>query len=97
MTLIQVLRPDVTEPPKPAMTRAPRRALPATATIGLVPNGKPLARELLAVLADEIAQRLERRLELVWLEKPSASAQISAEEAGAMAVRAHIVITGLGD
>jgi hypothetical protein len=97
MTLIRVLRPDVPEPPRPAMDLAPRRALPDGATIGLITNGKPLARELLAVLADEIARRLERSLERVWLEKPSASSQISAEEAGSMAVRAHIVITGLGD
>jgi len=97
MTLIRVLRPDVPEPPRAAMNLAPRRELPDTATIGLIANGKPLARELLAVLADEIARRLERNLERVWLEKPSASSQISAEEAGSMAVRAHIVITGLGD
>jgi hypothetical protein len=97
MTTIQVLRPDVPEPLRPALTPAPRRALPDAAAIGLIANGKPLARELLAVLADEIARRLERRLEPIWLEKPSASAQIGAEEAGAMAVRAHIVISGLGD
>jgi hypothetical protein len=87
----------VTEPPRAAIPPAPRRALADGATIGLIANGKPLARELLAVLADEIARRLGRKLETAWLEKPSASSQISAEEAGSMAVRAHIVITGLGD
>jgi hypothetical protein len=97
MGLIQVYRPDVPEPPAPAFALAPRRELPAAPVIGLIPNGKPLARELLAVLAQELSAAVGRACELTWLEKPAASAVISAEEATAMAVRAHIVISGLGD
>jgi hypothetical protein len=95
--MIRVLRPDVTEAPAPALELALRQALPERPVIGLIANGKPLAKELLAILAGEIAANLGRRVELAWLEKPSAAYQISAEEADVMAVRAHIVITGLGD
>ena len=95
--VIRVLRPDVPDAPPAAVSPAPRRELPERPVIGLIANGKPLAKELLAVLADEIALRLGRRVGLEWLEKPAASYQISAEEAKVMAVRAHIVISGLGD
>jgi ethanolamine utilization microcompartment shell protein EutL len=95
--MIRVLRPDVTEAPAAALELPIRRALPEQPVIGLIANGKPLAKELLAILAGEIAANLGRRVELAWLEKPSAAYQISAEEADVMAVRAHIIITGLGD
>jgi hypothetical protein len=97
MSLIQVYRPDVPEPPAPQFALAPRRELPEAPVIGLIPNGKPLAKELLGVLARELSAALGRPCTLTWLEKPAASAVISAEEATAMAVRAHIVISGLGD
>ncbi len=93
MTEIRVLRPDVADAPPAAVTLAERRALPERPVIGLIPNGKPLARELLEILAHEI----DPRFEIVWLQKPAASAVISAEEAKVMAVRAHVVISGLGD
>jgi hypothetical protein len=79
--------------PPAVVTLAERRELPDRPVIGLIANGKPLAKELLGVLADEI----DGRAEIVWLEKPAASAVISAEEAKSMAVRAHVVISGLGD
>ena len=91
--MIRVLRPDVTDAPPAAVALAARRELPERPVIGLIPNGKPLARELLEILAHEI----DPRFEIVWLQKPAASAVISAEEAKVMAVRAHIVISGLGD
>jgi hypothetical protein len=97
MGLIEILRPDVPDPPAPAFAPAPRRELPEAPVIGLIPNGKPLAKELLGVLAGELSAALGRPCTLTWLEKPAASAVISAEEATAMAVRAHIVISGLGD
>ena len=93
MGMIRVLRPDVTDSPPAAVALAPRRELPERPVIGLIPNGKPLARELLEILAHEIHPRCE----IEWLQKPAASAVISAEEAKVMAVRAHIVISGLGD
>jgi hypothetical protein len=97
MTTIRVLRPDVDEPARAAFEPAPRRALPDEPVIGLIANGKPLAKELLGVLADELGARAGRRFAVELLEKPSAAYQISAEEAGAFAVRSHLVITGLGD
>ena len=97
MGLIRVLRPDVADSPATALTLARRESLPEHPVIGLIANGKPLAKELLAVLAEEIAERLRTPVELAWLEKPAASYVISAEEANVMAVRAHVVISGLGD
>jgi hypothetical protein len=91
--VIRVLHPDVPDAPPAAVTLAERRGLPERPVIGLIPNGKPLARELLEILAREI----DHRAEIVWLQKPAASAVISAEEAKSMAVRAHVVISGLGD
>ena len=54
MGLIRVLRPDVTPAPPPAIRLAPRRELPEQPVIGLIANGKPLAKELLEILAREI-------------------------------------------
>ena len=56
MTKISVLRPDVTDAPPAAVTLAPRARTAGRPVIGLIANGKPLARELLDVLADEIAR-----------------------------------------
>jgi hypothetical protein len=86
--------PDEPEPPRASITLAPRRALPARPTIGLISNGKPLAKELLDALADEL--RIQD-LNVERLAKPSAAYVISAEQADVMAVRAHMVISGLGD
>ena len=97
MTQITVLRPDEPEPTLASVSLAPRRELPARPVVGLVANGKPLARELLGVLVQELSKRLERDVDVEVLEKPSAAYQISAEEADALAVRSHLVITGLGD
>src|ERR687890_374126 len=97
MPPITVLRPDEPEPAAKALELAPRRTLPERPVVGLVANGKPMAKELLAVFAEELGRRAGRELELVWLEKPAASYQINAEEADALAVRSHLVITGLGD
>jgi hypothetical protein len=49
------------------------------------------------VLADELSKRVGRQVEIEMLAKPSAAYQIRAEEADALAVRCHLVITGLGD
>lgn len=97
MTQITVLRPD--EPPTDAahLSLAPRRKLPERPVVGVVANGKPLAKELLGILVDELSRRLARAFDVELLEKPSAAYQISAEEADVLAVRSHLVITGLGD
>lgn len=97
MTEITVLRPDEPEPALASVRLAPRRALPARPVVGLVANGKPLATELLQVLAEEMSKRLGRDVDVELLKKPSAAYQISAEEADVLAARSHVVITGVGD
>jgi hypothetical protein len=97
MAKITVLRPDEPAPQVASVTLAPRPPLPERPVIGLISNGKPLAKELLDALATEVSQRLDREVDVVRLAKPSAAYVISAEEADVMAVRAHMVISGLGD
>jgi hypothetical protein len=97
MGLIEILRPDEPDPVAASLELAPREPLPERPVIGLVANGKPLAKEILVALAHEIGRHLGREVELELLEKPSAAYQITAEQANVMAVRAHVVISGLGD
>ena len=94
---ITVLRPDEPAPSAASVTLAPRRALPERPVIGVIANGKPLAKELLDALVAELAIRIGRRVDVEHLAKPSAAYVISAEQADVMAVRAHVVISGLGD
>ena len=97
MTTITVLRPDTDPPPSAGVELAPREELPERPVVGLVANGKPLSRELLTVLAEELGTRVGRELELVMFSKPSAAYPISDDEATMLAARSHLVITGLGD
>jgi hypothetical protein len=94
---ITVLRPDEPPPAVASVTLAERRPPTEKPVIGIIPNGKPLSKELLDALVAEIAKRLDRQVEVVTLAKPSAALVISAEQANVMAVRAHMVISGLGD
>ncbi len=97
MAEITVLRPDEPAPQVASVTLATRPPLPERPVIGLISNGKPLAKELLDALAAELSLRLDRAVEVERLAKPSAAYVISAEEADVLAVRAHLVISGLGD
>ena len=97
MAEIVVLRPDVPAPAVATVTLAPRVALPERPVVGVISNGKPLAKELLDALVAELSARLGRAVDVEALKKPSAAYVISAEEADVMAVRAHVVISGLGD
>jgi hypothetical protein len=97
MAQIRVFAPDIQEAQTPRVTLAVRRALPDRPVIGLIPNGKPLAAELLSALRDELRGRLGRDVETEMLRKPSAAYSISTSEANVMAARAHMVITGIGD
>jgi hypothetical protein len=94
---ITVLRPDTEAPPAAKIELAPRSELPERPVVGLVANGKPLARELLTVLGQELGARLGRDLELELFSKPSAAYPITDAEAKLLAARSHLVITGLGD
>src|SRR5688500_14215378 len=97
MAEITVLRPDEPAPPVASITLARRAPLPERPVIGLISNGKPLAKEMLDALATEMSRRLDRDVDVERLAKPSAAYVISAEEADVMAVRSHVVISGLGD
>ncbi len=91
---------EVLVPTKPA-TAAPRaqpapRGLPEHPVLELVCNGKPRARELLELLAEE----LDRSLGLGRVEttvKAGASTRLSAGELDAIAHRSDLVIAALGD
>jgi hypothetical protein len=96
MATIQVLRPDKAEPEPEHAPLAARTPLPEGAHLALIDNGKPQARELLELIAEELRGRLPiGSIEVV--SKPSASVPIEAGEARALAERADLVITGLGD
>ena len=97
MAEITVLRPDTEAPPATTVTLAPREELPERPVIGLIANGKPLAKEILTVLAREVAKRLDRDVELELVAKPSAAYPIDDDEAKLLAARSHLVIAGLGD
>jgi hypothetical protein len=97
MTEIVVLRPDEPAPAVASVALAPRGPLPERPVIGVISNGKPLAKELLDALVAELSVHLGRQVDVERLAKPSAAYVISAEEADVMAVRAHMVISGLGD
>ena len=97
MSRITVLRPDFVEPPRVALTLAPRSEPPEPLVIGLISNGKPLAAELLQALADELRKRLRRDVTTEIILKPSAGSPVTAVQADGMAARAHFVITGVGD
>jgi hypothetical protein len=94
---ITVLRPDVVDPPRAALTLAPRSDPPEQVVIGLIANGKPLADELLQALSEELRKRLRRQVSTEVIRKPSAGSPITAVQADGMAARAHFVITGVGD
>jgi hypothetical protein len=97
MTPITVLRPDTEAPPASTVELAPRGELPDQAVIGLIANGKPLAKEILTVLAQEVAKRIDRDVTLDLVAKPSAAYPIDDDEAKLLAARSHLVIAGLGD
>jgi hypothetical protein len=97
MAEIVVLRPDEPAAEPIPVAYAARRALPERPVIGLVSNGKPLAKEVLGLLADELAARLGRAVETELLVKPSAGMAMTDGEAALLAARAHVVFTGVGD
>ena len=53
---LTVLRPDEPAPAVASVSLAPRGAVPERPVIGVIPNGKPLAKELLDALVAEIAR-----------------------------------------
>jgi hypothetical protein len=96
MPTIEVLTPVTRTAPAPRMTLAPRGALPDGAHLTLVSNGKPKARELLELLADELRGWLDIG-EVELFSKPTAAFPIEPAAARELAGRSHAVIAAIGD
>jgi hypothetical protein len=96
MAIITVMRPDEVAQPAGNVAYAPRRELDDGAHLILIENGKPRARDLMQMVAEELQGRYPISTVEVF-SKASASRPIDPEEAKVMAARAHLVITGLGD
>jgi len=97
MAKITVLRPDETESTTPLLTELATRRVPeAGATVTLIDNGKPRAREVLQRIAETLAEKIPGLVVEVF-SKPSAGKPIGADDAIKMAARSHLVITGVGD
>jgi hypothetical protein len=94
--MIDVLVPVKPSAPPAPVTLAPRDALPEHARLTLISNGKPKAREILELLAEELREPLGiGSVELVA--KPGASLTLPPEQAREIADSSDLVITGLGD
>jgi hypothetical protein len=93
---IRVHRPVVVTEPAAPVELAPRGAVVEPARLLLVDNGKPRARDLLRMLADQLQPLLPiGSVEVV--SKPSAASPLADDEAADIAGRADLAITGLGD
>jgi hypothetical protein len=95
MATIEVLRPDKPELDTPVQPLAPRAPVEDGAVLTLIENGKPHARELLQLIAEELRRSLPIAVET--FSKPSAAKPIDADEARNLAARSRLVVTGVGD
>jgi hypothetical protein len=96
MTNIEVLTP-VQDAPAPApISLAPRGELPDAIHLALIDNGKPRAREILALMADELREHLPI-VEVEIVSKPTAAFPITAAQAADLAGRAHLALAAIGD
>jgi len=93
---IRVHRPVVESEPVAPVDLAARTPLPEGARLLLVDNGKPRARDLLAMLGEEM-RRLLPLGSVEMVSKPSAAYPLGDEEAAEIAGRVDLAITGLGD
>lgn len=96
MSRIRVHRPDMAPSDITPLAMAPRGELPDGARLMIIENRKPNARLLL----QDIGERLRAFLPIAEVEvhsKPSAAAPLDADVTRMLAVRSHLVISGLGD
>jgi hypothetical protein len=96
MTRVLVHRPTPAAPTDPVTPLAARGRQPDRARLLIVDNGKPRGRQLMERIADRIAERL-RIAEIEVMTKASAGKPLDADETRMLAVRSHLVISGLGD
>lgn len=96
MTTITVLDPEYEAPGPDAVAMAPRSVPTEPVVITVIENSKPHAKELLGYVADGLRERLPVS-DVVVHSKAAAGKPLDADEAEMLAVRSHLVITGLGD
>lgn len=97
MTTINVYDPTVGEAPLGAFELAPRRPAPRGGYhVTVVENSKPNAKRLLTRVADLMRERLEIA-EVEVHSKLSAGKELDGDVTRMLAVRSHLVISGLGD
>jgi hypothetical protein len=96
MATIEVLRPDKPELDAPPQPLAPRAPVEHGAVLMLIENGKPHARELLQLIAEELRRSLPISV-VETFSKSSAAKPIDADEARNLAARSRLVVTGVGD
>jgi hypothetical protein len=93
---ITVIRPDIEEAVATPTAIARRRPIGNGARLLLIDNGKPKARDLLQMIAEELGQLVPLR-SVETISKSTAVFPITAEVAQDIAERADLVIAGLGD
>lgn len=96
MSTVTVYVPTPPNVKAPLQTSAPRGDLPEAPVLTLVENGKPHARDLLQLLADELRTTYPQ-LEVDVFSKASAGKPLDGDDAKVIAARSHMVITGVGD
>lgn len=101
MTSITVLRPDWPKArermSEEAGSLAQRVALADGSVLTLVENGKSSAHRVLGMVAAELRRRFPQITEVEIVSKESAAKMLTDEEAGEIAARSNLAVTGLGD
>lgn len=96
MATIELVSPELQDAPPPAGLRpAPRRPLGPDARLVLVDNGKPRAKQLLTLIAQQMRDGGYANVRV--LSKSSASAVLDDAQVAELARTADAVIAGLGD
>jgi len=96
MTRVLVHRPTPAAPPVDVAPMAPRGGQPDGARLLIVDNGKPRGKALMERIAARVTEQL-RVAEVEVITKVSAGKPLDADETRMLAVRSHLVISGLGD
>lgn len=96
MSVVEVVIPEPTELPADLARRAPRIAPGPRGRLVLVDNGKPRARALLTLIADDLRIRLGIA-DVVLHSKASAAKPLTDDESRRLVSGAALMIAALGD
>jgi hypothetical protein len=96
MKTITLVRPDRQADAPAAIRPAPRVPLPDGATVTIVDNGKPKARDLMRFIVEELRRELPIG-DVRVVSKPAATATLDADQAREIAGSSQLVLAGLGD